>query len=321
MLFSLDIAAYISLLLVLCFLLVQAADLIEDALVVVAEKLGISSFAIGFIVLSIASSLPEASLLVSAAAEQKPSLSVGNLIGASIILLTLVVAINVIKYKEVEFGGQFTIKEVLWALVVLSIQVVMLSDGRLDFVEGLLGLGAYLLFTAYIYYLGNDKHLKLHTKQKMEVSKLGQLSLRAMLGLIGLVVISSLLVDAAIETASLLNVPESTIGLIVLAVGTNIPEIIIAIRSKNANGEQMAVGNFIGSAAINTAILGGLAILSSGQLENFASLVPSLIVLGATIVLFGIVAWSDKKIKRPEALILIGVYVLLLITEGVIYAF
>lgn len=331
----LDIAAYISLLLVLCFFLVQSADLIEDVLVQIAKRVKVSPFLIGFVILSVVSSLPEASLLVSSAAEQIPSLSVGNILGASIILLTLVVAINVFKHKQINFVGKFSLKEVLWALVVVSLQVLIVSDGYLSFWEGILALAAYAVFTLYVSAMGQDHHLHVrglrrHNKTKEEeqpaeeeatikVSSLWKLSIRGIVGLIGLIIFSSLLVDVAITTAALLYVPEAIVGLLVLALGTNIPEIIIALRSKNGQTEQMAVGNFVGSAAINTAILGVLAIISTGELSSAGSLIPSMIVLITTLILFGIVAWSDHRIKRSEGLILVGVYCLMILTEAIIY--
>ncbi len=332
----LDIAAYLSLLLVLCFFLVQSADLIEDVLVQIAKRVKVSPFIIGFVILSFVSSLPEASLLVSSAAEQIPSLSVGNLLGASIILLTLVVAINTLKHKEVSFSGKFTVKEVIWAMVVVGVQVIIVADGVLGFWEGVAAIATYAIFTLYISALGQDHHLHIrglrhhgqgqhkskdtHIEEAtVKVSSLWKLSIRGLFGLIGLIVFSALLVDVAVTTASMLQVPESVIGLLVLALGTNIPEIIIALRAKNGQTEQMAVGNFIGSAAINTAILGVLAILSSGALRNHTSLIPSMIILITTLILFSIVAWSDRKIKRPEGIILLGVYLLLIVTESLIY--
>jgi Ca2+/Na+ antiporter len=67
-----DLAAYISLLIVLSYLLVRSADLVEDAFVLVAGKLGVSTFTIGFLILSLASSLPEISLMITSTLNGAP---------------------------------------------------------------------------------------------------------------------------------------------------------------------------------------------------------------------------------------------------------
>jgi cation:H+ antiporter len=311
-----DIAAYISLMLVLCFFLVKSADLVEGAFVLVARKLNIKPFVIGILVLSLASSLPETAILVSSAANETPGLSVGNLIGATIVLLTLVVAVNVFKHREIPFSGKFGVQQVIVSLLILSLQVVFVADGRLEYWEGLLGVAAFLLYSVYIFYQGT-KHTDVHPHAQIEAGQLFTLTVKSLLGIIGLVLFASLLVQVATHTAVLLNVPNSLVGLLILAVGTNLPELTIAFRSRTRAEEELAIGNFIGSAAVNTLLISILALLTEAQIKDFATMVPSIIILASTIILFGILAWTDKRIKREEGMILVGVYLLLLIAEGV----
>jgi cation:H+ antiporter len=312
-----DIAAYISLLILLSYMLVQAADMIEGAFVLVSRKLGIRPFVIGFIVLSMASSLPEVSLVINASISQVPGLSLGNLVGGTIVLMTLVVGINAFKHKQLPFRGNFGIGQVLFALAILACQILVIFDGQLTQLEGVLLLLAYAALAIYFIRRGNEQRV-LHEHAKIEVGKLTNLLIKAFVGVLGLIILAKLLVDVAIHTAGLLNIPASVIGLLVLALGTNLPEIAIAIRGDGSKAGDLSIGNLLGSASVNTAIIGLLAILSPYEITNSSALVPSLIVLSTVILLFGVSAWTDKKITRYEAALLVGVYLTLLLVEGLV---
>lgn len=317
---SLDIFAYLSLLLVLCIGLVKAADLIEEALVHFARKLGISTFVIGFIVLSVASSLPEISLAFTSASNQLESISVGNLLGGVIILLTLAISINVIRHKEIPFRGRFGLPEIYMAIAILSLPLLVILDSEIALLEGIFMLGSYAAFATYIAYKGHKSHPVKADDQKLIISvgAARRMALKSLLGVVALLIISRLIVDVAVHTATLLHMSNALVGLLVLALGTNLPELTIAMRSQGAEAEKLAIGNLLGSATINTAIMGTLAILAPVQLSNLTSLVPSMIIMSATLLLFGIAASTGQKITRYEGLVLLGMYFALIVAQGVV---
>jgi cation:H+ antiporter len=309
-----EIAAYFSLILILSFLLVKSAELIEEAFVLVAKRVGISPFLIGFFVIATMSSLPEASVAVSSAIDQAPQLSVGNLLGASFTLMTLVVGLNAIKHKEIPFNGKFGIMQVLASVVVLMLQVIVLIDGQLTFSEGLILLGGYAVFIIYMF-----KHLtthkKLHEKAPIEAGVIGRLMLKGVVGLLGLIFLSKFTVDTAVQLADLLEIPKSLIGVLVLGIGTNLPEITILFTSKTKAATNLAVGNFLGSATLNTGIMGFLAIIAPHQFNSIYVLIVPLIFTGVGLAIFGYISLTGKKITAKEAYLLVSIYAIFVVAQ------
>jgi len=310
------IILYIVLLFFLSLLLVKSADLLEDGFVLLARKLGISTFIIGFAVLGVASSLTEIFVAISAAGRGIPELSVGNLLGATVLLLTFIVALNTLVNKRIPFSGSFGRNQVMMALGLMILGIGAIIDERLSVFEGVILLGAYVGFVYYLSLQTNHKNIDHHAQ--VNVKKLWRLLIEASVGLIGLIIFSKLIVDVAVILAGpeLLNIPESVVGILMISLGTNIPEITILFRSKGKDGAKLAVGNFLGSACANTGILGLLAILAPHDLTYFSSIVPTILFLILAIIMFGILAWSDKEISRREALILLSIYFLLIFAEG-----
>lgn len=301
----------------LVFLLVKSADLIENGVVVLCKKLGVSPFIVGFVVVSLASSLPEISVALNSVAESVPSLSVGNLIGASIVLTTIVLALNVFKSGTVPFRGSFGVREIELAIAVLGLQVLLLLDRRLSFTDGLVMLVVYISFTLYITYHSRHKH-KLHVGYSEKLLHDRTLIFKVILGLVGLVICSRFIVDLGTSLANDLMIPASIVGLLVLGLGTNLPEITILFRANNLEGRKLAVGNLIGSASVNTATLGLIGIVYPHSVPNYASLHPALLILGGVLVTIVFLANTGQEITKREAFVLLGLYLSFLITQLVL---
>jgi cation:H+ antiporter len=193
--------------------------------------------------------------------------------------------------------------------------LVTVVDQQLSAIEGYLLLAAYTGFIIYITHHVN--HTELHKHAKINVQKLWKLLVRAIVGVLGLLIFSTQIVDAAILLAQKLHISSSVIGMLVIALGTNIPELTMAIRSRNLEENKLAAGNFLGSACVNIGILGLLGIMNdAATIKNAEQFFPLLVLLTITIVLFGILAWTDSKLTRREGVVLLSLYLALLVAEG-----
>ncbi len=310
-----DIAAYISLLMVLSLLLVKSADLIEESFVEIAKRLKISPFMVGFFIIAGISSLPEASVAISSAIDQVPQLSVGNLLGATFTLLTLVVGANAIKEKGIPFKGKFGVGQVVMALLLLCLQIFVVLDGELRFEEGILLVSVYILFVIYI---GDHirSHRKLDEDSTIQLGKLSRMVIKGLIGLAALLVLSNVIVAAAIKFAELIHIPNSVVGMLILAFGTNIPEITLLFASKSLEQRKLAIGGFIGSACVNTLILGILALISPVTLTSLPVLILPLILMGTALGMFAVFTVTDSEINKQEGIMLVGLYALFIVVQA-----
>ncbi len=315
---DLETLSLFSLIAVLIYGLVKSADLIEDGFVLLAKSLKMNEFFIGFVILSAVSNLPEFSIVLSSN-NLVPELSVGNLVGGSVIILTLVIGLSVIKFGGIEFKGRFREKEVVEGLSVMSLSILALYDGNLEVYESLGLMGAYIIYVYLIHNRYKNKRNTKATKSVVDSKKLMQMFFKAVVGSILILVCSSLLVDVVIEIGGRIQLNEALVGLFILAIGTNIPEITILLRAKKVKQKNLALGNFIGSATINVFILGLLGILSQGVDLNasghFIVLVPVLVIFAMSLIAFLVFSWTGHKLTKTEGAMLIGFYIALLIAE------
>lgn len=306
------VLAIIIAILILVFVLVKSADLIKTSLVSVSYGLNINYFISGFVLLSIASSLPEMSVGVTSASHDVPELSLGNLFGATLFLLTLTLGSLAIKHKSIPFKTMFGRAEIIASLALISLMVVVIADGRLSTFDGVILILAHLSLILYLIYKTKKKNDLKTTKVAISNRKLLTAMAKGAVGLVFLVLSSNLLVDLLERLSISLGIPELILGVLLLGVTTNLPELTVALTSKTGNQNKVAAGNVIGSAVMNVPILGLLGILSPFEIEAFSAVAPIAMILLLVCVLLGYFAWTDKKVVRWEGVVLVTLYVVMI---------
>ena len=313
-----QILSYISLIILSIYFLIKAADYIEESFVYFAKKFEISEFFVGFIILATVSSLPEMAIAINSANKDVPELSVGNLLGAGVIMLTLVIGLSAVRFKNVHFKGRFRRTEMTLGVLAILLGVGVLVDRKLTPLEGVICLGVYILFLLHVQRRFREKKRE-EMVIRMSSKKITFLLTRALTGIVLLLISSTLAVEGVILLGEEAHINESLIGLFVLALGTNTPELTMLLRARNIDQTKLAIGNFLGSAIFNTATLGLLAILSGGfVITNFISLVPVMVLIVFASSLFLAFSWTGQELTIKEGYILVGAYLSLIIAQGII---
>lgn len=316
---DLETLGLISLIAVLLFMLVKSADLVEDSFVFLARRIGISEFFIGFVILGAMSSLPEFSIAINAN-HTIPELSIANLFGATLILMTLIIGLYAIKFNGLDFVGKFGELEIIWGLSVVFISVLTVVDRNLNWIDGIILVAAYASYLFHIYdrFKEQKQSITLNTEMLSARRILAMLG-KSVFGIIAILVSSSLIVDTVVELGNRASIDSAFIGLFVLGIGTNIPELTILLRAKDSSKQKLAIGNIIGSASVNVFTLGVLGILGQDiQITEFDKIVPVLVTLTLATFMFSLFSWTGRKLTKNEGITLIGVYTLLLTFETVL---
>lgn len=298
-------------------ILVTSAKLVESSFTRIASKFRINEFILGFFVLAIITSLPEISIAL-ASSNEVPELSLGNLIGATIVLLTLVLGISAIKYKGIEFKGKFSEKEVLIGIITILLMVAVVLDAYLSIVDGIILLGAYGAFIYYLYKkLSGAERTNLY--MNLDTSKPIKYFFLGLVGAVGIIVSSFYVVQTSVDIAGMLGISNTFIGILLLAVGTNLPEITILLTSKKEEEVDLAVGGLFGSACVNVAILGLLTLTSRGfEVKDMMSLATGLALLVFSSILLLFLSWTGKKLTRAEGFLLVAAYIAFVTTEIIV---
>lgn len=240
-------------------LLVWSADAFTNNGAKIARIFNISPLIIGLLIFGFGTSAPEMLVSGLAAYDGHPELSIGNAFGSNIFNIGLVLAVAAIIHPVLV---EKNVLKKEWLFLFFSTLVVgfLLMDGFLSFIDGLILLILLLLF---LYYVFNEskkgKNLEEEASEGINENQAkGKTWLLLIISLVILVSSARLVVWGGTNLALAFGVSDLIIGLTVVALGTSLPELAVAISSAVKKQHQMIIGNIIGSNLFNS--LGVLAI-------------------------------------------------------------
>lgn len=279
-----------------------------------SRKLKFSPFAVSFILLGLLTSVPEFSVGLQSVSERNPEIFIGNLIGGITVLFLLVIPLLAIFGKGINLKHELDGKTLAATLGVILAPSALILDRSVSTIEGIVMICLYVTLLLII----ERKH-GIFDKENAELLKAKAYSpkdfLKILFG-IGLVFVSStLIVEKTLYFAELLKMPAFYISLIVISLGTNLPEISIAIRAVISGKRDIAMGDYMGSAAANTLFFGIFTILSHGEVLTVANYLTTFIFISTALFLFYVFSATKKSISRMDGAMLIVVYMIFLVLE------
>lgn len=297
-----------------CITLTISGIYLVKSLSKIARFLGISEFSAAFIIMAFATSIPELFVGISSALSKVPELSLGNIIGANIIDLTLISGIIIILSKEIKIKTQKIGNDVYFMLIALLLVIVLYSLGQsLSRVDGLILLGFFIINSIRV--LKKRKRYTKKIKDKEEKRRELSWLLIFIFALIGLFISSAFAVKYGSNLAIDLHLPKIMIGLLVLSIATTLPELVFGISAINLKHNIMAIGDQTGTILTNsTLILGIVSIISPITAEFFPFLIASIfmIISGFIFIMF---LKTGRKLERIEGISLILIYILFITME------
>ena len=243
--------------------LIWGADLIINQSERIALKFNIPEFIIGATLIALGTSLPEMAASIAASYNGKPDIAIANVIGSNILNITLVLATVFLIATKINPDRDFFAKDSTWALVPVLVFILMILDGvisRFDAVLLLLLMGAYLLFL-----LQDAKNIPEDDLEDLDKSSFSWLTtIPVLIGAFILVVIGAhFTVESASEIAKSFGISEWIIGIIMISLGTSLPELVVSVSAALKGKVDMAIGNIIGSNMANTTVVIGAAALTN----------------------------------------------------------
>ncbi|MBI2076608.1 MAG: sodium:calcium antiporter [Candidatus Aenigmarchaeota archaeon] len=229
--------------------LVKFSNVTVDSAARLSKVSGISPTIIGFIFIGISTSLPELAIALASSLQGEGQLSLGNLIGANIYNLTLILGL-------MSFVGFSTTKilssQMKYAAFMTTLIAAFLIYTRISgFVFGLFLLALFYMFAASI------KKVSIPYRKKSEnVSK----NILKLIFAVSAVVISArVATDSSVLVAASLGLSEAMIGASLLALGTTLPEMSVNIAAVRKRNIALAVGDTVGTIMANLALVAGVA--------------------------------------------------------------
>lgn len=279
----------------------------------ISHKLNISAFAVSFFVLGLLTSLPEISVGINATLEKTPEISTGNLIGGSLVLFVFITPILAVLGNGVKLSNHLSSGKLIFALTTIGLPAVFITDGHITVWEA---LTLIILYGCALIVIEKQKGILEQIRDRITDGKRDYVILGFQIIAASVILFHAggILVDKTIFFAQLFGVSPYLVGLLGLSVGTNTPEITLAIKSVLSGKKDVAIGDYIGSAAANTLILGVLALVNGGvSVSNhfFQTMVFTILGLG----FFYYFTRSKNDVSRTEGIALLFLYLSFILSE------
>jgi len=290
------------------------AGLIIKSIDRIAKKLKLSTFAVSFFLLGIATSIPEMAISATAIANKTPEIFVGNLLGGIIVIFLFIIPLLAVIGKGIKINSDIDKSTLILTIMIMISPSLLLIDQRVTTTEGLL----LIFFYGTLFYLVQSKHgiFDHGSTRVMEFKAYSFMDLVKVGAGVALVFLSSQnIVRQTIAFSELFSIPAYYISLLWLSIGTNLPEISIAIRAVLSGKKDIAFGDYLGSASANTLLFGIFTLINEGEVLTYSSFFVTFLFTLVGLVLFYRFARSKHFISVPEGLVLLGIYILFVIYE------
>lgn len=291
------------------------AGLIINAIHGVSEKLHLSSFSLSFFVLGILTSIPELAVGLTSVIQHDPQIFVGNLLGGIPVLFLFVIPLLAIIGNGIKLSHNLSQEMIFFILTIIAMPAAFTLDNHVTTVEAVVLILLYVLLFLFIEHKQPVMALKRNKKMLKQKSYSLADMLRLLLGAIIVFTSSRFIVSQTILFSEFFHISPFLVSLIVLSLGTNLPEISVGIRSVFTGDRDIALGDYLGSATANVLLMGGLTLINQGEVISVSNFTTIFLFIIAGIGLFYIFAKSNKKISRKEGVILLSLYFLFTIVE------
>ena len=304
------------------FLLIKGADFFVDGSSSVAKILKVPAIIIGLTVVAFGTSLPEASVSVTAALNSQNELAVSNVIGSNLFNLLVVLGASAlvcpIKVKLSLLKREFPFSIIITALLLLSItgfnfKAILAGEGGfvLSRTEGIILLVLFVgfLVAAVIDALHSRRNAEeTDAPEDYEILSPAKSALYIIGGIAAIAIGGDFVVESASEIARSFGMSQTFIGLTIVALGTSLPELVTSVVASKKGENDLALGNVVGSNIFNILLILGMSATISPITLTGLAIQDTVILIVASLLVY-ICAVSRKGLSKLEGSMFLLFYV------------
>ncbi len=299
--------------------LLWSGRILPRALHNISKILHLSEFITAFFLVAFATSIPELFVGISSVFQGVPSVSLGNVMGANIVNLTLVVGLSTIFAGTIAGDGRIS-SENFWLIFLVAMMPILLAmDGIISRGDGIVLLFAFALYMLKIFRDQQYFHKEMHETKDPGLQSVPNVlkNLVHFFGGMFLLLVSSLFLVWSSKAIIAEYFVDSFLifGVLFIALGTALPELMFGIQVSLDGKPHAMLGNALGSVAFNAAaIVGIVALLSPIQIQIGDEFILIALFLFLAFALFHLFVYTKHSISRSEGFILVLVYLAFFVT-------
>ena len=291
-------------------LLALAADRFVLSASRVSTALGLSPILVGALVIGLGTSAPEMLVSALAAARGEIDLAMGNVVGSNTANMTLVLGATALVTPIVS-RLQTVRREGALMFLSLAAFTLLLWNLKLSRVESLgLLVAMFVAVVMLIFWANTDTRAGRAPQLSDEEEWKGSLRPEVWIGVGALAFTllgADLLVRGASDLAEDLGVSSAFVGLVIVSIGTSLPELATALAAARRGQTDLVLGNVLGSNLFNTFAVAGIAgLVGPGVVdETFHNALVVMVIAGAVAGLFAV---TGRKVDRWEGAMLLVLF-------------
>ena len=291
------------------FALIKGADMVVQQSARLAQRFSISPFFVGVVLLGMGTSAPEAGVSAFSSVKDLSHLAVGNVFGSNIFNILLV--LGMVLFQPLSQKKIQSIRKDIGFLVLTGFMLgPLMWDLFLSRLEALFLSGLFFAYMALCYWTQGKK-----VPQELSQNTKSVKPMWLTVGMVSLLGGSYLTVMGAEGLGQNLGISERILGLLVVSVGTSLPEFVASWTAILKGHRDMAIGNIIGSNVFNTFFILSLAVWIRPAPLDIKMLALDLPALWFThlLLLLLVFAYRQKWVQKSLPYVFLGSYVVFLL--------
>ena len=297
-------------------LVLGGANYLTEGATAVAKKFHLSDLVIGMTVVAFGSCTPDLVVSLTSTLEGKGAMAVGNIVGANIFDILLVVGLCALIHPVV-IGKSTLQKEfpmVLLSSVVLGLMacdvlIDRLPSNFIDRSDGMIMLCFFAIYCYVTYKIAKSPDTSTESAGNNEVSDKSLKMWLAIVmiggGLAGLVIGGNWFVSSASGIAEKAGMSQSLVALTIVAIGSSLPDLTTSAVAAIKGHSGIAIGNIVGSCVLNVFFIIGLcSTIKPLELGTINAIDFGVLVLGSLLIMLFGWFWGKRTINRIEGSIL-----------------
>lgn len=294
-------------------LIVKFSDILVDDACSIANNFKIPKMVIALTIVAFGTCAPEIAISFNSIMSNNGSMAIANVVGSCIIntlmIIGLAAIINPIKVKNDTINKEMP----LLCLITLIFSILVLDSKVVSFLPNVItrldGFILLLLFAIFVYYLYNIVKTNKNKNREKPAYSMFKSIVMIIVSIIIIAFSSDLIVDNAVVIAESLGISHKVITMVIIVIGTSLPELTMTVRSAKKHEFDIALGNIIGTNIFNICIVLGLPVAIFGNVGIVDFGIVDFIVLVSSSVILYIFARTDKELNKTEGIVMFLIFI------------
>lgn len=295
--------------------LIKGADIFVDGASSTARNFNLSKMLIGLTIVAFGTSAPEFAVSIKAMISGSKDMVLGNVIGSNILNILLILGISSmicpLKVKSNTVKKEIPITLMITVLLAVLFIDNVFNKSMVNQISRNDGIAILLFFMIFIYYLFSIMRNKVdESDEEPPKYSMAKSIIFTILGIVGIIIGSELVVNSATTLAKSFGVSERIISLTIVAFGTSLPELVTSVVAAIKREQDILVGNIIGSNIFNIGVVLALPVALFGGIIPIDFSYLDIIALITSALLLFIFARTGYKVTKKEGLAMLIIFII-----------